>query len=220
MGAERLRHTLFIGNGGPSVNLAIEEAESLVNFYRTAYREIRQLWYAGEASMGRMMAMSGQYINAKRPGLDLSDIPSLTDKFPCVELDADAVWLPNGMAVAYPDLRFDQGVGIHYSGPYGQRKRMFGGKFVENMCQALCRIIVTDIAVRVYYATGRLPFLTTHDSLDYHIPERDVAAFDTLLAAEFAKRPSWAPGLPLASEGGWGRTLAIAENENHPEHNH
>jgi hypothetical protein len=53
--------------------------------------------------------------------------------------------------------------------------------------------------------------MSTYDSHDYMIPESEVRAFDRLLEQEFAVAPAWAPDLPLASEGGWGKTLLQAE---------
>jgi hypothetical protein len=98
---------------------------------------------------------------------------------------------------------------MHYTDP--QRNypiRMWGSKLVENISQALSRIIVTDIAIRML-KTGYRPFLTTHDSLDYCVPEGDASAVDAELARQFAHVPAWAHGLPLASEGGWGKNLHL-----------
>jgi hypothetical protein len=88
---------------------------------------------------------------------------------------------------------------------------MWGGKFCENLSQALARIVVTDIAVRVYNDTGYHPCLSTHDSLDYVIPEENAEEWNNYLDTQFSTVPQWASGLPLSSEGGWGRTLALAE---------
>jgi hypothetical protein len=67
--------------------------------------------------------------------------------------------------------------------------------------------------VRVYHLTGYHPFLSTHDSLDYCVPETDVEWWDNYLQDEFSIHPNWAPDIPLASEGGWGRTLLDAEKK-------
>jgi len=128
----------------------------------------------------------------------------------------DCLWLPNGLALAYPELRREmiEETGkdeMVYKGIYGTPQRIYGAKAVENLSQALARIVVTDIAVRVRRETSSLPFLSTHDSLDYVVPEGDAAALDAELERQFSLRPSWAADLPLASEGGWGRTLALAE---------
>jgi hypothetical protein len=68
---------------------------------------------------------------------------------------------------------------------------------------------------RVHRQTGYHPALFTHDSLDYVVPEAEADAWDTYLEGEFAVVPSWAEGLPLASEGGHGYTLREAEENAH-----
>jgi DNA polymerase len=204
-GHARFRHALFIGQGGVSVNLTLQDADALVTFYRNAFREIPALWWRAGNMLRDMMA---------QPGNDRGD-----DRFeplPVVKYDTDVVWLPNGLSIQYPHLRWraDEVTGkaeIVYDAPQAGTKRLYGAKMVENICQALARIVVTDTALRVYHRTGCRPFMGTYDSWDYLIPERDVGWFDALLAQEFTIAPSWAPTLPLASEGGWGRTLLEAE---------
>jgi hypothetical protein len=75
----------------------------------------------------------------------------------------------------------------------------------------LARIVVTDIMLHVDRDTGHRPFMSTYDSHDYIVPESEARDFDAVLERAFAVAPTWAPDLPLASEGGWGRTLLEAE---------
>lgn len=203
MGPPRFRHTLFIGNGGISVPVDLEWAEKVVTLYRREYCEIPILWQLGAAILNRM-------IHGAKP------IPLI----PAITYTADCLWLPNGMPIQYPGLRHEVvnhsngvvGTEIVYDGGKGRgRTKLFGGKVIENISQALARIVVTDIATRVLRATDYHPFLTTYDSLDYCVPEADAAALDAHLDAAFVVRPGWAPELPLASEGGWGCTLLDAE---------
>jgi hypothetical protein len=144
--------------------------------------------------------------------------PYMADFPDVIRWDAEALWLPNGLPIAYPDLRFDtQGVGnptgeMVYTGPYGAARRIHGPKVVENVTQGLARVVVMDKILTVKHQTGLTPFMTTHDSLDYLVHEDQVQPFDALLEREFAIAPAWAPDLPLASEGGWGRTMLDAEH--------
>jgi hypothetical protein len=137
----------------------------------------------------------------------------------CLIVEDAAIRLPNGLAIAYPDLQFARALGptgvateeITYADTYGQRVKIYGAKVLENVSQGLSRVVIGETAARVRHDTGWWPFLTTHDSLDYCVPEEEVEAFDAYLDGQFAVVPSWARGLPLASEGGWGITLADAE---------
>lgn len=222
MGHARFKVTLYLGSGGISMVVSEDEARVIVQTYRRTYPEIPILWdraagmlfgmvqqtlpYDGSAEMRRMMESVGTY-------------PAI----PVVEATANEIWLPNGLFIPYPNLRIERpdpttgdGGGFVYDGPRGEARHLFGGKVVENLCQALSRIIVTDTVRRVRAASGFLPWLSTHDSLDYCVPHSEAEAFDRYLDQEFAVRPSWAPDLPLASEGGWGFTLADAERAANP----
>jgi len=199
-GHEKFRHALFIGAGGISVDLELQEALRLVFFYRDEYAEIPALWKRANRLLASMLEGSGDPVDAT---------------LPVVVRQRDGLALPNGLAIRYPHLRVEQmalteGEQIVYDGPYG-RKRIYGAKMIENVTQALARIVVTDAMLRVACATGRHPIMSTYDSLDYCVREAEAEAFDRLLEAEFAVAPPWAQGLPLASEGGWGATLLEAE---------
>jgi DNA polymerase len=200
-GAPKFRHALYIGTGGVSVALTENEADELVRFYRAEYREIPVLWRAGNKALHRMIRASGEAVAA----------------FPdTVELGDRCVYLPNSMAIQYPKLRNivdpdTTGPAMVYDDPYGSTKRIYGAKLIENVTQALARIVVTDAMLRVYRETGARPFMSTYDSHDY-IVSKDIAyEFNELLNHEFSVVPPWAAGLPLASEGGWGKTLLGAE---------
>lgn len=213
----RFQNTLFLGQGGMSVQLTSNEAAALVTLYRETYFEIPALW---KKANGIIAGFAGQII----PNQNL-------ELFPEIYLDYSRgnIRLPNGLRLQYPGITAlqvpwangeaddDDDAGtlrteIRYQGARkGQVKKLYGAKLVENITQALARIIVTDVMRRVYYATGRRPFMGTYDSWDYVVDENEVEAFNEILAAEFIRPPTWLPNLPLASEGGWGRTLSEAE---------
>lgn len=213
-GGLKLRHTLFIGNGGISVNVTEEEAKKIVYTYRGAYREIPDLWTKGDGAIYRMMRLAAPMTGPRNMQ---AFVDSTT--FPVIEPGANCLWLPNGMCITYPKLRRETGRDaqgrptseIVYDLAYNGWTKLYGGKVTENVSQALSRIIVTDIAARVQHQTGYHPWLSTHDSLDYCVPERDAPDFDKLLEYEFSIPPAWLPEIPLASEGGFGITLLKAE---------
>jgi hypothetical protein len=195
--APRFQHALFIGQGGMSVDLPIGEAEAIVEFYRNqAYPEIPRLWQEGNRVVKEMLGGRGTatWIRA-------------------VKVHPNRIDLPNGLALRYPGILqiYDVSKDITYCGPKNERKKLYGAKLIENITQALARIVVTDVMCRVLLRTGFRPFMGTYDSWNYLVPEDEVAAFDHILAEEFCIPPAWAPDLPLASEGGWGRTLLDAE---------
>lgn len=210
-GAERLRQTLFIGNGGVSVKVDEAWAQDIVYAYRDTFPEIPRLWSFAESAMRRIVGFNHRVrrpYNASYPFY--AHIP--------VELDFDSIVLPNDLRICYPDIRegeYDQlrnRCEIVYTDPHSSTPRkIFGAKLVENVSQALSRIHLTDIAVRMQHLTGYRPFLSCHDALDYCVPASEAAAINAELARQFAQVPAWGEWLPLASEGGWGVSLAAAE---------
>jgi DNA polymerase family A len=221
-GAPKFRHMLFIGNGGVSVQVTEEEALRIVRHYRSAYPEIPELWKRGGNLLTQIMAISRPI----KPGLGVklrqsivaAQVGSLEHSWVrAVTPGHDSIWFPNGLCIAYPNIRQERtptnDIELVYDGPNKQRYRIYGPKAIENISQALSRIVVTDIAVRIFHLTKIHPFLSTHDSLDYCVPVGDVQWWDEVLEEEFAKVPDWAEGLPLASEGGFGRTLMRAEKK-------
>ena len=215
-GAPRFRHMLYIGNGGVSHRIELDEAEQVVRTYRRDYWEIPDLWHACGLLLEQMVQMTTPTSKGMaRVARSLGSHNSILAHLP-VTAGFDALWLPSGLCISYPKLRHfinaqTGETGICYNDPYGSPRRIYGAKVVENISQALARIIVTDIAVRTHAITGYDPWLSTHDSLDYCVPASEAEDMDAELEREFAIVPEWADGLPLASEGGWGVTLHDAE---------
>jgi DNA polymerase len=202
-GPPRFRHMLFIGNGGISVAIEPEEAQRIVYSYRSNYPEIPDLWGQAQTLL-RLMAE-----NDRADPKTLERL--LFGRAKLTPLEA-MLQLPNRMKIYYPELHWQDDQMV-YKSAHGAWRKIYGAKAIENICQALARIVVTDAAVRVYEETGYYPFLTTHDSLDYCVPLDEAEAMDAELERQFALVPTWAQGLPLASEGGWGATLHDAEQK-------
>lgn len=212
-GWAKFQIALYLGQGGMSVKLSNTEANTLVNFYRETYKEIPILW---------------KQANRVVEGLAGRRVPSPNVVIPATGVDYTnaRIRLPNGLALQYPGITVasvpwdaeddfserNLRAEVRYQGfRKGEVRKLYGAKLVENITQALARVIVTDVMRRVTHRTGRRPFMGTYDSWDYVVPEDDVEAFDIILAEEFTRSPEWLPDLPLASEGGWGKTLLDAE---------
>jgi len=201
----KFKNTLFIGQGGVSLSIDDNLAVQIVQLWRDTHPEIRRLW--GVAT--------GIIEDWTQGTCD----PRLV--IPCVTVSETApeLRLPNGLALRYPELTGMRGEGdedwkvsYRYQGFHrGEWQRLYGAKMIENIVQALARIIVTDAMQRILARTGYRPFMGTYDSWDYMIAENEVEEFDKILTEEFDRAPNWLPEVPLASEGGWGRTLLDAE---------
>lgn len=118
------------------------------------------------------------------------------------------ITLPNGLALVYHDLQYDVAAG-NLTYRFGTvRKHIYGAKLVENVVQALARVVVMQAAVRVRYECGwnLLPVGQSHDELIYCAPD-DLAPFlARVVRQEMSRSPEWARGgeIPLDAEGGIG----------------
>jgi DNA polymerase len=87
--------------------------------------------------------------------------------------------------------------------------KIYGGKMVENITQALARIVIAhqklELAAEFKIASS------THDEIVMVVP-RDKAEYAMARMADVMDRsPGWAPDLPLASEGGFHKSYGLCD---------
>ena len=126
------------------------------------------------------------------------------------------ILLPNGMMIRYPNLRCKTTNGnTEYwytpdANPYNKRKpvpnRIYGGKIVENVVQALARIVVTDQMVKI--SKRYQVVLTVHDALAIVVPEKEAQEAKQFMKEAMSWVPRWAEGLPVDCEVGMGYNYA------------
>ena len=114
------------------VNIDLDEARRIIDIYRRSNSKISQLWRQAQYALecvGR-----GESCALARPGV-LEVMPNET-----------AIKLPSGLLMRYDDLKFDteeKGVQYHYKTRRG-RTKIYGGKVVENICQAVASCIISE----------------------------------------------------------------------------
>lgn len=188
------------------VQMDLAGASAVVAAYRSGYPRIPGLWKFFNNVLLKMCEM--------QPGQrELIELHPHWRGLGCW-ITCDSVQLPNGMHLMYRELRRDADNEMTYR--FGKhRKKIYGAKLVENYVQALARIVVLD---KIHVLKQSAPWarfaLTIHDSLIFATPETRGQEFYQLLLEEMARPPAWGPGIPLASEGGVGWTLAEAEGKN------
>ena len=128
-----------------------------------------------------------------------------------VVIGAGYVKLPNGMKMLYDvqsrDPKSEEGLTYRY----GRRAhKLYGAKFLENIVQALARIIVMNAALRISDRGFRF-VLQSHDELAFIVPDADVLRCIEIVLEEMRRRPSWAPTLPLNAEAGHGKSYGDAK---------
>lgn len=127
---------------------------------------------------------------------------------PCV-IGPGYVELPNNMKLNYKVLpRSPEGDFLYQ---YGKRvHKIYGSKFLENIVQALARIVIMNAALRLS-DRGYLFALQEHDALAFIVPDDDIDNAKNIIYQEVTRRPSWAPTLPLAADIGHGQSYGEAK---------
>lgn len=201
MGKDKFKTTLKVGQGGISADVTIEEAERVVKLYREKYPMIAALWKQGQAALDAMI---------KGYEYELG-----TCKLRCTP---DGIELPNGMKVIYPELRVADDGNYEYKNRYGFTK-IYGGKLIENVVQALARIVVFDQMAKIDQTLRKNDkpgkrakvVLTVHDEVVAVVPDEDAANCMTMMMDYMKQAPSWCADLPVACEADIGKSYGDAK---------
>lgn len=169
------------------VDMDLEESTRTVNTYRAAHSEIADGWKTFQAHLPKIAQ-----------GVDSSIDPwgmCITEK--------NAVRLPSGRRIYYPELvrEVDNGKSEWWYGQGRARARIYAGKGVENLVQALARDVIAEHAVLFFKATGYRPALSVHDELVYIVPEEAAEDLLGILQNIMRRGVSWWPELVTWSEG-------------------
>lgn len=186
MGAVKFQMTLAKGAlGGPPVHFTLDRCKEIVNTYRRQNYKIAAGWKICDRIIEDMAA-----------GREGSHGP--------INWEANTIWLPNGMALKYPDLKKatgDKGWDEWSYQAKDMRKKIYGGLLAENLAQSLARIIV---GWQMLQASRKLrPVMMTHDEFVCCIKTAQAQKGFELMTKWMTTAPAWCSDLPLASEGGY-----------------
>ena len=116
------------------------------------------------------------------------------------------ILLPSGLHLRYDDVRFtttDKGVEFDYKTRRG-RVRIYGGKIIENVCQAIARCIIGEQMLQI--AKRYRVVLTVHDSIACCVKDEEVDEAQEYIEECMRQPPEWAEGLPIDCESGTGKS--------------
>jgi DNA polymerase len=178
-------------------DMDLAEARRVISIYREANGAINKLW---RDAQNMIVGLSrGDRVRFGREGV-LDVVPQ-----------ESAILLPSGLLLRYDDLRFDQtdkGMEFHYKTRRG-RTRIYGGKVIENVCQAIARCIIGEQMLLI--AKKHHVVLTVHDSIVCCVPDEDVAQAQIDVEKSMRWVPDWADGLPIDCEAGIGKSYGDCE---------
>ena len=178
------------------VDLSEDECKRIISVYRETYPRIPLLWK--EASNALLAIANEQTSPLGRAGVLAVE-------------GSKGIKLPNGLYVKYPNLRRwvnDQGKEeLVYDTKRGKAvipNRIYGGKVIENVCQALARIAIGEQMLMI--SKKYRVVMTVHDAIACIVPEHEGETGQEFVEMCMRIRPKWAPDLPLNCESGVGRS--------------
>ena len=193
-GAAKLQHTLKLGGAV----LDLDKCNEIVDLYRNTNSNITRLWRDADATLDDLVSWPFDEEGGRTGWKHLGN--------ESLRVDPTGIRLPNGLYIRYRGITNrveDKKTRKYYTSRKGE-VGIWGGGVVENVVQALARIIISEQMLKVserYHVA-----LTVHDAIVIVVPEseRDEAiAFVT----DIMSTPSdWCSTLPVACEVKWGRS--------------
>jgi DNA polymerase len=190
MGAKKFQAQL------KNFNVAIDlvEATRIIDTYRATYPKIVELWKSAASALKAIL--QNQQTTLGRDGVLKVE-------------GVKGILLPNTLYLRYPNLRKlqddDGEVELVYDTKKGKAvipTRIYGGKVIENVCQALARIVIGEQMLLV--AKKYRVVMTVHDAIACIVPTEQVETALEYVEMCMRTRPNWGMDLPLNCEAGYG----------------
>jgi DNA polymerase I-like protein with 3'-5' exonuclease and polymerase domains len=182
MGAVRFKEQLQ----SFGVDMEQEEAARIIKIYRQTNSSITKLWRECQVALEGMRQGDAYAIG-------LSGVLQVIPK-------ENGIQLPNGLMMRYDNLKAEEGEkGLEYF--YKTRRgdvRIYGGKVVENVCQAIARCIMAEQMLMISKKYRVL--LTVHDSVVCCVPDKELDKAAAYVDSCMRHTPEWAKGLPVRGD--------------------
>jgi hypothetical protein len=185
VGWKKFFSTIQTKYGLDATQFSEEDAKRVVEFYRAKRTGIVAGWDKLKTFIQLMAAKSSPF------------------EYKMFTFYPDKVFMPNGLAIHYPNLHYRYDKEKKEGGYYYQFKnywaKIYAGKASENFSQSLGRSIVAEQALDI--AKEFQVVLLVHDEVVALVPENDADAAVKYCIECMEKSPSWCLDLPLAAEG-------------------
>jgi DNA polymerase len=189
MGGDKF-HGQLITSGA---ELELQECKRIISVYRATYSKIPALWRQAQLCIEAMI--SGSACTLGREGVIRFDP------------DMKGFELPNGLWQRYDTIRQGTNKEGYPEFSYKTRKgqvKLYGGKLIENICQALARCIIAEQMALI--AKKYRVVLTVHDAIGVIAPVAEAKEAQAYVEECMRWIPKWATGLPLNCESGIGES--------------
>jgi DNA polymerase len=181
MGADKFKQTLKTGS--PSVDVSDSVAQQIVMQYRGMYPNIPRLWSGMKDALFQM-------INPRSVGMMYGPLM----------IKMRALELPNGMALSYPNLRYEAGQFVYNTDR--DYVRTHGPRVTENVVQALARLVITDQMLDIQSMPQVDIVLQVHDEIIAIGSEHNADVTMDRILQIMRTPPEWCDDIPLDAEGG------------------
>ena len=175
------------------VDVSEEECKRIIDVYRTTYDRIPALWWQANKCLDAILEQKAVKFG----------------KVDAVQFDARerGFKLPSGLWQRYEGLRKITDEEGKDQFEYDTRKgavKIYGGKVVENLCQAVARCVIAEQMLRI--GKRYRVVLTVHDAVACIAPEEEADEAKQYVESCMRWRPDWAQTLPLNCESGVGKS--------------
>jgi DNA polymerase len=183
MGAPKFADTAHLW-GVDSITPAL--AARAVAIYRAGHPMVTLLWERARTSISAIASATEEddlFLDSRR----------------LIRIERGALVLPNELRIRYPKLSHDKESGWSFQAGR-ERTKIYGGKIIENVVQALARIIVLGQTLRL--SRRYRVILSVHDEAVLLVREEQAEQARNEAVAAFSHAPEWAGGLPLSAKAG------------------
>lgn len=175
------------------VEIEADEANRIIQVYRKTYDKIPELWKQAQKCVEGIVDKKVAPFGA----VDAVKFDPLENGF----------LLPSGLWQRYDGLErvYDAEGKVQYQ--YKTRKgavKIYGGKVVENLCQAIARCVIAEQMLLI--GKKYRVVLTVHDAVACLAPTEEVLEAQQYVEECMKTRPAWAQTLPLSCESGVGKS--------------
>jgi DNA polymerase I-like protein with 3'-5' exonuclease and polymerase domains len=188
MGAQKFRAQLKTFG----TEVTEDEARHIIQVYRETYPNIVMLWKQAQLALEALTKDSTTSLG--RDGV-LALAP-----------EERSIRLPSGLLLRYDGLipvRDEKGIQYQYKTRYGWNK-IYGGKVIENVCQAIARCIIGEQMIKISKRYDVV--LTVHDAVACIALEEEAKEAQAYVEECMRWTPDWAQGLPVNCESGFGKS--------------
>ena len=175
------------------VEMQADECARIISVYRSRYSKVPALWRQAQQCVEALVT---------RQGATFGEVDAVV-----FDANEGGFLLPSGLWQKYEGLTkvFDPEGKAQYQ--YKTRKgvvKIYGGKVVENICQAVARCVIAEQMLKI--AKRYKVVLTVHDAVACIAKEDEAKEAQEYVEQCMRWRPRWCQTLPLNCESGVGRS--------------